>query len=938
GGARSALKAFDVKGAVLGRLPIVARLILLSAALILILIASNLHLSRELSQSADTLADEARFIDALTTANEASRAFGDLKYWLTDYAVSLLIRSEREAVAARERLDARLARLESYAPEAVAAIRGDLAALTSRALEAVDAYAEDRRVVGNSLMAQSRIHIGDVDDRLAALVARLDADLAARRSEALESAEGAFQGALATAALAVLVGTVLTVMVLRSITVPLRRLVGAMSEITRGNLAVPIPPAGRDEIGAMARTLALFRDSLIERDRLAAERARAEAARQRAQTRLVDAVEAVPEGFVYYDDQDRLAICNIRYREMYAGLGIPVETGVSFETVVRMAAEQGLIVGASENPEAWLENRLRRHREPAGPLEQQRSDGRWMKIHERRTQDGGVVGVYTDITALKRREAQLGELVENLARARDEAFHATQAKSRFLANMSHELRTPLNAIIGITEMLQEDAEDAGQTDFVEPLERSARAARHLLHLINEVLDLSKIEAGRLELQAEVIDLAALLRDVAATVRPLAEKNRNRLVVAHPDDIGTLHADPVRLRQVLLNLLGNGCKFTEDGEVRLTAERVTAGDGPDGAERVDFAVADTGIGMTPEQASKLFEDFSQADSSTTRRYGGTGLGLSISRRLVRMMGGDIEVESAPGAGTTFRVRLPARSADAVPGDRPVPQPREAGAPFGSNLILVVDDDPAARDVMRRFLAREGYDVVTAADGEEGLRLARELKPAVVTLDVLMPGLDGWCVLQRLQADPVLAAVPVIMMTILDDRRKGYSLGASAFVTKPFDRDQLRALIHRVGAGRPVRHVLVVEDDASTRQMMRRMLESEGWRVTEAENGRVGLDRVAGDAPDLILLDLMMPEMDGFQFMAELRRDPARRDLSVIVVTAADLTEEDRRQLNGGVEQVLSKTAYGCDELLDELRRRIAPYAAGRSLPAGGSGDA
>ena len=910
----------------LGRISIRARLILLTAALIAILLGSNLYLSRELSHSADLMADEAHFIEVLTTANDASKEFGDLKYWLTDLAVSLLIRAEREATEARQRLEGRLDQLEPYAPESVSMIRNEVVALMARAAEAVDAYTQEQRVVGNSLMAQSRAHIAAVDEELARLVDRLRIDLAERRDEALKSATRAAHKALLIAAAAVLVGTVLTVMVLRSITGPLHRLVGAMSEITRGRLDAEVPPPGHDEIGAMARTLALFRDSLLERDRLETERRRAEAEQHRAQARLTEAVEAVSEGFALYDAEDRLVICNERYREMYAGVNVAVEPGVRFEEIIRAAVRDGLILVSQDELEAWVRDRLDRHYAPRGPREQQRGDGRWIKISEKRTQDGGIVGVFTDITTLKRREAQLEELVENLARARDEAFHATQAKSRFLANMSHELRTPLNAIIGITEMLLEDAEDAGNDALVEPLERSVRAARHLLHLINDVLDLSKIEAGRLDLRAETIDLATLLGEVMATARPLADRNGNRLVLDHPPDVGTLFADPLRVRQILLNLLGNGCKFTEQGEVRLTVGREQAAE-PDGteAEWVTFTVSDTGIGMSQEQISRLFQDFNQADSSTTRRYGGTGLGLSISRRLARLMGGDITVTSTPGKGTAFRVSLPARTGE-VPAEPAIPAlPAATGRRHASNLVLVIDDDAAVRDVMRRFLAREGFDVVTAADGEDGIRLARELQPAVITLDVIMPGLDGWSVLQRIQSDPDLASLPVIMLTILDDRQKGYSLGAAGFATKPIDRAQLSKLIDSVLAGRSIRHVLVVEDDPSARQVLRHTLVVEGWRVTEAENGRVALDCVERDPPDLILLDLMMPEMDGFQFLAELRRDPGRRELPVIVLTAADLTEEDRRQLNGGVEQILSKTASGCDELLDELRRHIAPHA-------------
>ena len=278
----------------------------------------------------------------------------------------------------------------------------------------------------------------------------------------------------------------------------------------------------------------------------------------------------------------------------------------------------------------------------------------WLKISERRTADGGIVGVFTDITELKDRELQLGQLVDRLAVARDAAMEATVAKSRFLANMSHELRTPLNAIIGITEMLMEDAEDSGDQGAREPLDRIARAGKHLLQLINEVLDLSKIEAGKLEMNYEPVVLASLVGDVVGEAEPLAAKNGNRLVVDCPPDIGTVRTDPMRLRQIMLNLLSNACKFTEQGSVSLSVGRSRA----DGDDWISIRVVDTGIGMTSEQLGRLFQEFSQADSSTTRKYGGTGLGLAISDRLCRIMGGSIDVESKPGFGTTFSVRLPA----------------------------------------------------------------------------------------------------------------------------------------------------------------------------------------------------------------------------------------------------------------------------------------
>ena len=522
---------------------------------------------------------------------------------------------------------------------------------------------------------------------------------------------------------------------------------------------------------------------------------------------------------------------------------------------------------------------------------------------------------------------QNARLFEELEQKGRELAAASRHKSEFLANMSHELRTPLNAIIGIAEMLREDAEDEGQDVLVEPLQRIHRAGDHLLHLINEILDLSKIEAGKLELHVEDVGLAAAIQDVALTAEPLVARNGNRLVVDCPEGIGSLRADSTRLRQIVLNLLSNACKFTERGEVRLAAQA-----DPDW---VRISVADTGIGMTPEQVRRLFQEFSQADASTTRRYGGTGLGLAISRKLARLMGGDIQVESASGVGTTFTVRLPAAPAEpaaAVPPSEPGQRRPAVAAPprpatGDAATVLVVDDEETVRDLMRRFLAREGFDVVTASDGEEGLRLAHQLHPALITLDVLMPGLDGWSVLQTLKADPALAAIPVVMLTILEEQNQGYALGAADYLTKPIQRERLRSLLAQFRPHAPRRQVLIVDDDPEARRWLMRALTAEGWQASEAEHGRAALACVRERRPDLILLDLLMPEMDGFEFLAQLQADPAGPGIPVVVVTAADLTEDDHRRLNGAVEKVLLKQAYSRDELLQTLRELV-----GRAVPA------
>jgi GAF domain-containing protein/CheY-like chemotaxis protein len=496
---------------------------------------------------------------------------------------------------------------------------------------------------------------------------------------------------------------------------------------------------------------------------------------------------------------------------------------------------------------------------------------------------------------------------------------ASQHKSQFLANMSHELRTPLNAIIGVTEMLREDAEVAKQD--LEPLDRVLGAGRHLLALINDILDLSKIEAGRMELHVETFPLLPVIQDVAKTIEPMATKNGNRIVIACPADLGTMHADQTRFRQSLLNLASNANKFTEKGTITITAHQGQES----GRDWITLAVADTGIGMTPEQIGKLFQEFSQASSRTASKYGGTGLGLAISRHFCRMMGGDITVESEPGKGSTFTIRLP-RIVQSV--ETPVTQgdahvPAEPVPPITEDaeepLILVVDDDATARDLVVRHLERAGFAAVAARGGQEGLRLVRELRPAAVTLDILMPDLDGWTVLAAIKGDPALASTPVVLMSIVDQKNRGYALGAADYLVKPVDRTKLIETLTNI-CGSISGRALLVDDDEVVRRGVCAALVPIGWQVTEAENGQVAIEALATARPDVIILDLMMPKMDGFEFLDELRSRPDWQDIPVVVITAKDLTEKDRVRLNGGVERIIQKSDR--DEMLRQLTREIS----------------
>ncbi|MBX3274127.1 MAG: response regulator [Sandaracinaceae bacterium] len=512
-------------------------------------------------------------------------------------------------------------------------------------------------------------------------------------------------------------------------------------------------------------------------------------------------------------------------------------------------------------------------------------------------------------------EQQVEERTRELALARDEAVSASRAKSQFLANMSHELRTPLNAIIGYSEMLREDAIDAGDEALSTDLLRIHSAGKHLLSLINDVLDLSKIEAGQMDVFLESVPVGPLLADVVSTIRPVVEKNGNTLELVAEGELGTAHVDVTKVRQTLFNLLSNAGKFTSNGRVTLTAGREREGD----RDTLVLTVRDTGIGMTPEQMENLFVPFKQADASTSRRYGGTGLGLAICEHFCRMLGGAIVAHSEPGVGSTFSVRLPAR------------QPR-AEHPSGSferparpsrGAVVVVDDDANARDLLSRTLAAEGYTVHAAADGEEGLRLAREVRPVAITLDVLMPQLDGWAVLSALRADDSLRDVPVVIVTMVGDRNVALALGATELVSKPVDRERLASIIAR--HVKAPAEILVVEDDEHSRDLVVRVIEGHGCTAVCAQNGRIALDRLAERQPAAIVLDLMMPELDGFELLERIAVEPALRAIPVIVTTAKTLSREDRGRLEGRVQQILQKGLYSQSDLVKWLERVTVPLA-------------
>jgi signal transduction histidine kinase/DNA-binding response OmpR family regulator len=500
-----------------------------------------------------------------------------------------------------------------------------------------------------------------------------------------------------------------------------------------------------------------------------------------------------------------------------------------------------------------------------------------------------------------------------LGRQTQLAVAATKAKSEFLANMSHELRTPLNAILGYSGLLKETAEMNGWASLLPDLQRIETSGNHLLGLINSILDLSRVEAGRMDLNVETFSLRGLVEEVEAIATPLMEAGRNRFTVRMEWSDLEVETDRVKLRQCLLNLISNAAKFTEDGEVKLRISKAEAT-----RPMIRIEVSDTGIGMTPEQRERVFDQFVQGDSGTSKRYGGSGLGLAITKQFVRLLQGDLRVESTVGKGSVFTIEVPTHI---LSDQATFPEPRSGNLP----VIAVVDDDVHVSDLVRRMLPREQYDVRAAGTGVEGLRMIRSLQPDLVILDIVLPDVDGFTLLGELKKSPTTSNIPVILMSIQDAQSRGYQLGAVDYITKPIDRRRLLGSVNRHCSPGKNRSALIVEDDPLTREILERTLTSSGWKVRTAENGAVGLkDFQAHGAPGIVVLDLLMDEMDGFEFIEHLRRlDPERR-VPVIVVTAMDLTAEDRARLNGRVVELVSKGQFDVASLASEVEARLGRF--------------
>jgi len=519
--------------------------------------------------------------------------------------------------------------------------------------------------------------------------------------------------------------------------------------------------------------------------------------------------------------------------------------------------------------------------------------------------DRGVRGVVVfgkDVTPRKRAE-------EALMMAKEEAEGANRAKSQFLASMSHELRTPLNSVIGFANVVRKNRGETLSSQDMEFLDRILANGKHLLTLINEVLDLAKVESGRMELELTAVDLGSLLRETASQLEGQVRGRNVALRVDVPEGLRPLRTDPHRLKQVLINLAGNALKFTEQGEVVLRV----VGD-PNSRLPRTLAVTDSGIGIPPERLEAIFEAFQQAEAGTSRRFGGTGLGLTISKSICQLLGYDLEVESAPDQGSTFRIVFPVEATEQskeVPPSSPAAGPDfnahplvARSLPKATHVALVVDDEDDSRLLLRHFLEDFGCRVLAARSGPEALELARREHPDLITVDLMMPGMSGWQFVNALKSDPSISDIPVVVVSIVAETGGGRLLGAVDMLRKPVERDEFLKVLWRA-LPRSGRRVLVVDDDAETRTMIEGLLRSTQLQVHSVANGREALNVLAGYQPDLVLLDLMMPEMDGMAFLNEIRSRPETNALPVVVLTGKELTREETHELELKAAGVLSK---------------------------------
>ena len=765
---------------------------------------------------------------------------------------------------------------------------------------------------GNRLTAENSLLWVQLGDAVAALVAGSKRGIATA-TEQVESVQKLGRiGLLAVAALSLISSALIVwLYVGRNIVARLTALSDRMLTLAQGDLKSSLPQGGTDEIGRMAEALGVFRATAIEMEEANLKEIR------EARARLTEAIETISEGFSLYDAEDKLIVCNSHYRELFASHAEAMVPGTSFETILRTATGRGLIKDAEGREEAWIAERLERHRASSETHIQRRSDGRWIQVSERKTANGGVVAIYADITQLKQHEAEL-------AAARDAAEEANRSKSSFLATMSHEIRTPMNAVIGMSGLLLDTTLNDEQRDYANTIRDSSEA---LLTIINDILDFSKIEAGRMDIEAQPFDLRDCVESALDLISSrAAEKGLDIAYLFEGDTPAAIKGDLTRLRQILLNLLSNAVKFTDRGEVVLT---VTAE-----GDQLEFAVRDTGIGLDENGKSRLFQSFSQADSSTTRKYGGTGLGLAISKRLAELMGGTMWVESAgPGHGSTFHFTIRSQRAHLPQGKR-----RDfigAQPALQGKHILVVDDNATNRKILALQAVKWGMGVEDTEAPEQALQILKRGSFDLAILDMHMPGMDGATLAARIREAG--QTLPLVLFSSLGHKEVSDSLFA-ARLAKPLRQSQLfdtlvtllvndaaprqvaaraKSRIDAEMASRHALRILLAEDNAVNQKLALRLLQQMGYRADLASNGIEAIECVARQTYDVVLMDVQMPEMDGIEASRRITtRWPAGRRPRIVAMTANAMQGDREMCLAAGMDDYLSKPIR-LDELVEAL---------------------